>query len=199
MKILLVGAQGKLGQKLINELNNHNNVIITELTGNAKDFNNLKTQAVGQDVLVSTVGAHSVEELVLIAKNMITIASENQQRIVWSGGAGSLWTNEHTRLIDIPIDDFPVELAAWKPAVYGHYEVLKLLQSSSIAWSYLSPALDFEDIPPRGLYQAKSSDSALYNSSGDSFASYLSGAKALTNEIINPQYLQQRFTIVEDY
>ncbi|WP_338963490.1 hypothetical protein [Spiroplasma endosymbiont of Sarcophaga carnaria] len=133
MKILLVGAQGKLGQKLINELINNNNVIITEFTGNASDFDNLKAQAHGQDVLVSTVGAHRVEELVLIAKNMITIASENQQRIVWSGGgAGSLWTNEHTRLIDIPVNDFPAELAAWKPAVYGHYEVLKLLQNSSV-------------------------------------------------------------------
>ncbi|UNF62040.1 MULTISPECIES: hypothetical protein [Spiroplasma] len=70
MKILLVGAQGKLGQKLINELINNNNVIITEFTGNASDFDNLKAQVHGQDVLVSTVGAHRVEELVLIAKNM---------------------------------------------------------------------------------------------------------------------------------
>ncbi|AOX43866.1 hypothetical protein S100390_v1c05270 [Spiroplasma sp. NBRC 100390] len=199
MKILLLGAQGKLGQKLINELINNNNIIITELTGNASELNNLKTQAVGQDVLVSTVGAHSIEELVLIAKNMITIASENQQRIVWSGGAGSLWTNEHTRLIDIPMKDFPAELAAWKPAVYGHYEVLKLLQSSNVVWSYLSPALNFEDNPPRGLYQTISSDNALYNASGDSFASYISGAKALASEIIKPQYLQHRFTIVENY
>ena len=181
MRILLIGAQGKLGQKLINELINYNNLTITKFAGNASDFEQLKAQAIGHDVLVSTVSARSIEELVKIANNMIKIAAENNQRIVWSGGAGSLWTWDRTRLVDIPIDQFPTNLESWKPAIYGHYEVLKL----------------FEDIEPIGWYQTKISDDALYNEINISFASYASGAKALAAEITKPQYLNQRFTIYE--
>lgn len=197
MRILLIGAQGKLGQKLINELINYNNLTITKFAGNASDFEQLKAQAIGHDVLVSTVSARSIEELVKIANNMIKIAAENNQRIVWSGGAGSLWTWDRTRLVDIPIDQFPTNLESWKPAIYGHCEVLKLLQNSSITWSYMSPALEFEDIEPLGWYQTKISDDALYNEINISFASYASGAKALAAEITKPQYLNQRFTIYE--
>lgn len=57
--------------------------------------------------------------------------------------------------------------------VRGHYEVLKLLQNSSITWSYMSPALEFEDIEPLGWYQTKISDDALYNEINISFASYV--------------------------
>ncbi len=38
MRILLIEAKGKLGQKLINELINYNNLTITKFVGNASDF-----------------------------------------------------------------------------------------------------------------------------------------------------------------
>ncbi len=38
MRILLIGDQGKLGQKLINELINYNNLTITKFVGNSSDF-----------------------------------------------------------------------------------------------------------------------------------------------------------------
>ncbi|UZQ30634.1 MAG: hypothetical protein OHM56_03635 [Spiroplasma phoeniceum] len=72
--------------------------------GNASDFEQLKAQAIGRDVLVSTVSARSIEEIVKIANNMITIAAENNQQIVWSVDVGSLWTWDRARLIDIMID-----------------------------------------------------------------------------------------------
>ncbi|AGM26589.1 putative NADH-flavin reductase [Spiroplasma syrphidicola EA-1] len=198
MKILLVGAQGRLGKHLTTELAKEN-ITVLPFNGDAKNLNMLKEQANGVDVIVSTVGANSVEDFVVIAENIISVAKINHQRVVWSGGAASLLTKDNTRLVDTPENAFPEAMRGWIPAVFGHAKVLELFKNSDIVWSYMSPALDFQDVNPRGNYLAAASDKALYNASGVSFASYTNGAKALAAEIINSQFIHHRFTIIEEF
>ncbi|AGM25583.1 NAD(P)-dependent oxidoreductase [Spiroplasma chrysopicola] len=198
MKILLVGAQGRLGKHLMTELTKEN-ITVLVFNGDAKSLTALEEQAIGVEVIVSTVGANSIEEFDLIAQNIITVAKANHQRVVWSGGAASLWTKDNTRLVDTPVNVFPEAMQGWIPAVFGHAKVLELFKNSEIDWSYMSPALDFQDVNPCGNYLAKASDKALYNASGISFASYANGAKALAAEIINPQFIHHRFTIIEEF
>ncbi|AHI52918.1 NAD(P)-dependent oxidoreductase [Spiroplasma culicicola] len=197
MKILHIGYQGKLGTRLSNELTNRK-IETIKFEGDALNYQNLLTQAQGVDIIVSTVGANSVEDFETIAKNVIKIATDLNIRVLWSGGAATLIQKDGTRIADLDINTFPEELKGWIPAVYGHAKVLDLFKASPINWTFMSPALDFQDIEPIGDVKVMKTDEALYNSQNNSFASYISGAKALADELENPRYLNSRFTIVEE-
>ena len=79
----------------------------------------------------------------------------------------------------------------------GQY-LADLQQSSSVKWTFVSPAAFFNPEGKRtGTYQT-GQDNFIVNSKGESHVSYADYAIALVDEIENLKYLNARFTVVSE-
>ncbi|MCV2509511.1 MAG: NAD(P)-dependent oxidoreductase, partial [Neisseriaceae bacterium] len=127
-------------------------------------------------------------------KHLLELLDNQPNRIIFVGGAGSLYVNpEHTvQLSDTP--DFPDD---YKPVAKAMGEAFELIKkANSVNWTYLSPAPMFNaDGKRTGSYQL-GKDEVIVNSQGEPAISYADYAIALVDEIENKKFPQQRFTAV---
>ena len=207
MKILVVGANGRVGSLVVKEAL----VRGLEVVGLAKEENkstaikfinkdalDLKKEEVKDfDVVVDAVGGCTSETIPNITNVMIHLAdiiSNLKTRLVVVGGAGSLFVNkERTVTVDMG-KDFPDD---WKPLSSAHYKGLKyLMASQNLNWTYISPACDFvSDGIKTNEYQIGGED-LLLNSQGLSTISYADYAIALVDVIISNKYNKEHISVV---
>lgn len=207
MKILVVGANGRVGSLVVKEAL----VRGLEVVGLAKEENkstaikfinkdalDLKKEEVKDfDVVVDAVGGWTSETIPNITNVMIHLAdiiSNLKTRLVIVGGAGSLFVNkERTVTVDMG-KDFP---DAWKPLSSAHSKGLKYLTGSqNLNWTYISPACDFvSDGIKTNEYQIGGED-LLLNSKGLSTISYADYAIALVDVIISNKYNKEHISVV---
>ncbi len=207
MKILVVGANGRVGSLVVKEAL----VRRLEVVGLAKEKNkstaikfinkdalDLKKEEVKDfDVVVDAVGGWTSETIPNITNVMIHLAdiiSNLKTRLVVVGGAGSLFVNkERTVTVDMG-KDFP---DAWKPLSSAHSKGLKYLTGSqNLNWTYISPACDFvSDGIKTNEYQIGGED-LLLNSQGLSTISYADYAIALVDVIISNKYNKEHISVV---
>ena len=84
------------------------------------------------------------------------------------GGAGSLYVDSHTQLVNTP--SFP---EAYKPLALAHSEVLKYLkESSKLQWCFVSPAAEFVPDLPKGESVQISNECFQTNTQGQSIIGY---------------------------
>lgn len=85
----------------------------------------------------------------------------------------------------------------FKPTAAGQTRNLEELQETSgITWTFISPSTAFNPEGKRtGSYQA-GKNHLLFNSKGESYISYADYVIAVLNEIENPQYKNELFTVV---
>jgi putative NADH-flavin reductase len=86
---------------------------------------------------------------------------------------------------------FPAE---WKGIAEAHEKALRLLQESSIDWTYLSPSAFFEPGRRTGKFRL-GQDQLLTADDGKSSISMEDYAIALVDELEQPQHRRQRFTV----
>ncbi len=207
MKILVVGANGRVGSLVVKEAL----VKGLEVVGLAKEENkstaikfinkdalDLKKEEVKDfDVVVDAVGGWTSETIPNITNVMIHLAdiiSNLKTRLVVVGGAGSLFVNkERTVTVDMG-KDFP---DSWKPLSSAHFKGLKyLMGSQNLNWTYISPACDFvSDGIKTNEYQIGGED-LLLNSKGLSTISYADYAIALVDVIISNKYNKEHISVV---
>ena len=207
MKILVVGANGRVGSLVVKEAL----VKGLEVVGLAKEENkstaikfinkdalDLKKEEVKDfDVVVDAVGGWTSETIPNITNVMIHLAdiiSNLKTRLVVVGGAGSLFVNkERTVTVDMG-KDFP---DSWKPLSSAHFKGLKyLMGSQNLNWTYISPACDFvSDGIKTNEYQIGGED-LLLNSKGLSTISYADYAIALVDVIISNKYNKEHIGVV---
>ncbi|WP_338970246.1 NAD(P)-dependent oxidoreductase [Spiroplasma endosymbiont of Labia minor] len=212
MKVLVLGATGKLGKMIVanlldakddvyvlvrnvdeakNTLQNNN---IKYISGDAKNLNDIVNALSGIDVFVSTFGTSSETKLINVTKNIIDALLKTNVRGVIVSGAASLYLDETktSRLVD-NLSQVPEEFVG---VMKGHAKALEMYNNvDGIKVSIFSPALDFE-YP--GLLTKKygiGKDVVIYNTNNQSIVSYLDGAWELTNEIHNPKHIGERWTI----
>ncbi|MEB2301477.1 NAD(P)-dependent oxidoreductase [Lysinibacillus xylanilyticus] len=208
MKIAVIGATGKAGQKIVEEAlqRGHDVAAIvrsaSKVTGNIpvieKDVFALSQEDVKSfDVVVNAFGAPAGQEELHVkaGRHLIDIFTGIDTKLFVVGGAGSLFVDPEktVRVMDTP--DFPEMFYA---TAKNQGENLHDLQQSSITWTFLSPSAFFDPEGPRtGSYTA-GEDHLLVNATGESYVSYADYAVAVLDEVENPKHVNSRFTVTSN-
>lgn len=206
MKIGIIGATGKAGQKLTQEAIKRG-LDVTAIVRDAskltqsvqaieKNILELTTEDIKPfDVIINTFAAPltDAEQYRVMGKHLIAIFNDVSTRLIVVGGAGRLFVDETstTHLFDTP--DFPAFLI---PSSKNQYESYLELKPSSIKWTYVSPAAFFDPEGERTGNYAVGNDHLIFNSAGESYISYADLAVAIMDEAVSEKYLCTAITVV---
>lgn len=206
MKIGIIGATGKAGQKLTQEAIKRG-LDVTAIVRDAskltqsvqaieKNILELTTEDIKPfDVIINTFAAPltDAEQYRVMGKHLIAIFNDVSTRLIVVGGAGRLFVDETstTHLFDTP--DFPAFLI---PSSKNQYESYLELKASSIKWTYVSPAAFFDPEGERTGNYAVGNDHLIFNSAGESYISYADLAVAIMDEAVSEKYLCTAITVV---
>ena len=209
MKIGIIGATGKAGSKILKEAKKRNHEVTAIVRDPSKldaldtpviqtDVFNLTSQDIESfDVVVNAFGAPPGQEdlHVTAGQHLIQTFEPTDTRLIVVGGAGSLYVDEDkkTKLLDTP--DFP---EAFYPTASSQARNLEDLQASAINWTFASPSANFDPNSRRTGQYTIGNDVLLTNDDGESYVSYADFAYALLDEIENPSFEKQRFTVVSE-
>jgi len=211
MKILLIGASGNIGQRILKEaLDKGYDVTavqrdskaltvthphLTVSTGDLLNEKELPELLKGYDVIISSIspaGGLTPELFKKANQNLIKALHGLDTRVIIVGGAGSTEISPGLRLMNSPVmDQLPAE---WKPAIFMHAEVLDLYKNSGLNWTYFSPASHIAAGERTGKYRLGTTN-MIFDANGDSKISYEDYAVALVDEIKNKKFIKQQFCI----
>ncbi|ELZ58471.1 MULTISPECIES: NAD(P)-dependent oxidoreductase [unclassified Haloferax] len=156
MNVLLLGASGRIGTRIANELLNRGHAVtgvsrsgeidgvddpdFSAVAGDATDADQLARLAAGHDAVASALGPSDDESPDVLVEMLDAVVDGMRRasvdRLVWTGGAGILNVGPDTRLIDSP--EFPDE---WKPVASAAIEAYGLLEDADdLRWTYVAPA-----------------------------------------------------------
>ncbi|HWK02049.1 MAG TPA: NAD(P)H-binding protein [Puia sp.] len=212
MKILLIGATGNIGQRILKEALDkgyevtaaqrhpdalkvqHANLVV--IKGDLLNETELPSLLSGYDLIISAISAargSTPEQFKKANENLIVVLKgKPDQRLIIVGGAGNTEVAPGIRVVDSPImDSLPEE---WKPDIFAHAYVLDLYRNSEINWTYFSPARDVEPSERTGKYRLGTTN-MIVDSNGDSKISMEDYAAALVDEIENKQFVKQQMSI----
>jgi len=208
MKVGVIGATGKAGQKIVQEAISRGldvtaivrdaNKVTENIATIEKDVLSLTKQDVeGFDVLVNAFGAPlgSEEQHVVVGKHLIELLEGTNIRLIVVGGAGSLYVDEAKTVRVVETPDFP---EMFVPTASNQLQNLLDLEKSTINWTFLSPSAFFDPEGPRTGKITLGKDHLLVNSTGESYVSYADLAIALVDEIQNAAHVNQRFTVTSE-
>jgi uncharacterized protein len=215
MKIVLYGATGRAGSRILTELLGRGHEVVaivrdleklapndglTVQQGDLSSVEGIAEAIGGAQAVVSAYGPpqDKTDQILGVTKREIAAVQqvsqqanspENAPRLIVVGGAGSLEVAPGVTLESAK--DFP---AAWKPIAQAHEKALELLQASSIDWTYLSPSAFFEPGKRTGKFRL-GQDQLLTAPDGKSWISMEDYAIAVADELEQPQHRRQRFTV----
>jgi len=208
MKVGVIGATGKAGQKIVQEALSRGldvtaivrdaNKVTENIATIEKDVLSLTKQDVeGFDVIVNAFGAPfgSEEQHVVVGKHLIELLEGTNIRLIVVGGAGSLYVDEAKTVRVVETPDFP---EMFVPTASNQLQNLLDLEKSTINWTFLSPSAFFDPEGPRTGKITLGNDHLLVNSTGESYVSYADLAIALVDEIQNAAHVNQRFTVTSE-
>lgn len=210
MKIAIIGASGKAGQKIMAEALSRKHQV-TAIVRNAGKISDKSVAVLEKDIFDLAAADLTPFDAVVDAFNaspghedlhqsslvhLRKILSDNPNtRLLVVGGASSLYLDEQLtqRLIDSP--DFPDAYKATASNMGDAFRELK--KANDINWTYISPSAMFvADGKRTGSYNT-GNDRLMVNSAGESTISYADYAIAMLDEIEQGKHIRQRFTVVE--
>jgi putative NADH-flavin reductase len=213
MKIAVVGASGWLGGTVAREALERGHEVTAigrnqDKLAEVEGATPLVLDATDQSALTEAVGGHDAVVVALTDRSsddrsmipaaaraaMEAVSSTDAGKLVYIGGGGSLNAPDGTRLVDSP--DFP---AAYKAEALAGAEALDAFREEApenLDWAFLSPPPhDLHPGDKQGSYRVQGGDDPL----GDppDYAGISSGdlASAILDEIEQPQFARQRFTV----
>jgi hypothetical protein len=205
MNVILYGATGKAGSRILNELNARGHAvtaIVRDLSrlpagvkgeqGDLSDVNKIAAVLDGADAVVSAYGPppDDTDQLVGVTERQIeAVKQAGNLRLIIVGGAGSLEVAPGVSLLasgHIP--------APWVPIATSHERALELLQASDIDWTYFSPAAFFEPGERTGKFRLGTTN-LISDEKGQSRISMEDYAIALVDELEKPAHRRAQFSI----
>jgi len=200
MKVALIGATGRAGSPILQELARRGHEVtaivrnpekvqaqanVTPKKGDVLNKDDLTALLKGHDVVISAVHFLQSDPKTLID----AVKASGAKRYLVVGGAGSLEVAPGVTLVSTP--EFP---AAYKDEATKGGEFLKLLeQEKELDWTFLSPSALFVEGPRTGTFRL-GKDQLLTNEKGSSI-SFEDYAIALVDEVEKPAHSRQRFTV----
>jgi putative NADH-flavin reductase len=210
MRIGIIGASGKSGSLLAAEAirQGHDVTGIVRFAKQIKDsrirvlesdlFELTRNTLKGIDVVINAFRAPTgKEELHVVAMEHLIAVFEDlpDTRFMVVGGAGSLYTGPDLKKQLYTMPDFPQEAL---PTASRMAEAFALLKASSINWTYMSPAMEFDYEGRRTGRYTLGGDYIITNAAGESYISYADYALAMIDEIKNGAFIRKRFTAVSE-
>ena len=206
LKILLVGASGMIGSRVLAEATARGHEVIgaarrpervaagpnVRVIGlDATDSKSLAAQARDADVIVTATsprgGGDPAQEARAVGDSAIAAARQAGCRLFVVGGAGSLNLPDGRPLADTLPD-------AYRPEALAMRGVLNSLKASDIDWTFFSPAAMISPGTKTGTYRLGTT-TLLSNDSGESRISAEDFADALVNELEQPSHRRSQMTI----
>ena len=213
MKIVLFGASGTIGSRIVREAlaRGHDvTAVVRDPTGAPAGGEHFAAQrgdvtnaadvmrvARGAEAIVSAVaptGGQPLSMLTDAARALIAGARNARvKRLVAVGGAGSLEVPEGGRVMDRA--SFP---DAWKPIAQAHADALQVYRTEAggLDWTYVSPAAVIAPGVRTGRYRT-GEDRLLVDDQGDSHVSAEDFAVAIVDELERPAHVGRRFTVAD--
>jgi uncharacterized protein len=214
MRIVLYGATGMVGTRILKELLSRGHTVtavvrdpsklqaqnnLTIEKGDMLDADSIAKLAKGSDVVVSSYGPPSgaqgpdpakVGQLVDAVRTLISgVRRAGAPRIIMVGGAGSLEVSPGLQIVDAPT--FP---DAYKPIALAHRDAFYVLRESDLNWTYFSPAMMIQPGERTGKFRL-GKDALVSDDKGNSSISAEDYAIALVDEVEQGRHTKQRFTI----
>lgn len=214
MKIALIGASGFVGSAVLNELveRGHTvtaivrnpervieNTLVTAVKVNVQEEDELADAVKGHDAVVNSFspGISSTNIYEDYLKGNIAIQNgvkkSGVKRLLVIGGAGSLFIAPDLQLVDSP--EFPADWRAGASSARDYLNVIK--NENELEWTFLSPSIEMYNGNGGvrlGTYRT-GLDTPVYGEDGRSFISVEDLAIAIVDELENPQFIRQRFTV----
>lgn len=203
-KFLVVAANGKAGQKIVNELMARGldvTVAVRQVNKTQasqaiiKDLFDLTAADVSNfDVVIDAFGAWTPEALPQHTTSLAHLAAilAPNARLLVVGGAGSLYLDaSHTTALK-DSDGFP---DAFKPLASAMGEGLANLRTLDVDWTYISPAADFvADGEKKGHYVIEG-EVLTTDDKGVSQLSYADYATAVVDIATSGHYHRERVSV----
>jgi len=201
MKVAVLGASGKGGSQITQELVSRGHQVvaiarnpeklpsgegITAVQGDASNADALAEQIVGVDAVISSLHFDISASALLSA-----VKQAGVNRLLVMGGAASLKNAEGVRLYDSP--GFPENI---KPFVLPAIHFLDdIKQEKDVDWTFFSPAMVIFEGPRQGPGSFKLGDDNLVtDANGESKISYADYAIAMVDELEQHNHSRRRFT-----
>jgi len=215
MNIALIGASGFVGSAVLKEALNRGHQVTAivrhpeNITIQNKNLTVKKGNVLNEDELAQLVEGHDV---VISAYNpgwtnpniyneflqgataiQAGVRKSGVKRLIFVGGAGSLYIAPDIQLIDTP--QFPQE---WKPGALAAREYLNIIRKEEVLdWTFLSPAIEMHQGTSgqrKGIYRS-GLENPVFDESGRSVISVEDMAIAIIDEAEQPKHVRQRFTV----
>jgi putative NADH-flavin reductase len=213
MKIVLFGATGNIGQRIVAEALSRGHEVtgvvrdptvskspdprVKLVRGDATDENTVAGAAKGADAVVSAISPRPNKQglpapsLVKAARGLIAgLGRAHTKRLLVVGGAGSLLIGGK-RLMDMP--GFPPEYKAEAQAASDALDVLRA-EAGQLDWTFLSPAAEIGPGRRTGNYRT-TGDEFLADAQGKSHISFEDYAVAVIDELEKPKNVKKRFGV----
>jgi uncharacterized protein len=205
MKVVVYGATGNSGSRIVSELKSRGHSIIAIARDTSKvpagsesrqdDLSNVDKIAEiikGAGAVVSAYAPpqNDTDQLLGVTEREIAaVRKVGKVRLIVVGGAGSLEVAPGVSLL--ASGHLP---EAWVPIATSHAKALKLLEASDINWTYFSPAAFFEPGQRTGKFRLGGRN-LVANEKGESRISLEDYAIALVDELEKPAHERAQFTI----
>lgn len=198
MDVLLLGASGRIGHRIANELLDRGHEVtgvsrsghvdgiddpdFETVAGDATNEVDVADLAEGHDAVASALGPsenEGPEILVEMAEAVVAgMRDAGVDRLVWTGGAGGLYVGPDTRLIET--EDFPDE---WKPVARAAIEAYEVFEDADdLDWTYVAPAALIEPGERTGEYRTAEGE-LVADEDGESYISMEDFAIAFVDEL----------------
>jgi putative NADH-flavin reductase len=206
VKILLVGASGMIGSRILTEATSRGHQVVaaarrpdriaagphvkvTKL--DATDATAFTALAKEADVIVTATsprgGGDPIQEAKAVGDAAIAAAKASGKRLIVVGGAGSLKYPDGRFVVDtLP--------TSYRGEALGMRGVLDSLKASNTNWTFFSPALSIRPGQKTGKYRLGTS-TVITDEKGESRISAEDFAHALVNEIETPRHERSQMTI----
>lgn len=206
MNVVLYGASGMIGSRVLKELLHRGHTVtavvrnperVTVLgayivLGDILDPVTVAATSKGREAAISAYAPPRDDTAALWAATHSLLAglgTAGLRRLIFVGGAGSLEVAPGVQAVDAPT--FPGE---WRAIALAHRDALTLLKSSSLDWTYFSPAGLIQPGLRTGKFRLGGTQ-MITDANGDSRISAEDYAIALVDEIERPQHMREQFTI----
>lgn len=206
MKVVLYGAPGKSGRRILDELISRGHTVtavsrhptglpsnVNTVADDLSDVNKIAAIISGADAVVSAYAPpqNDTDQIVGVTKRQIEAIRKGGKniRLIVVGGAGSLHVAPGVTLIKSGY--LPAE---WLPIATSHEKALEVLKASDIDWTYFSPAAFFEPGERTGKFRLGDTN-FVANEKGESRISMEDYAIALVDELEKPAHERAQFTI----
>jgi putative NADH-flavin reductase len=210
MNIGIIGATGRIGQRILNEaLSRGHNVTaltssaskipadkgkVTWKVANALDADSVSKAMEGLDVLISSYGppqGGDASQIATAAKTLLAAAEKHPSvRLLVVGGAGSLEVAPGKTVVDAGM--IPEQ---WIAIPVAHQHALDAFRANAkVNWTFFSPAFMIQPGERTGKFRL-GGDQLIVGENGKSEISMEDYAVAMLDEVEKPQHIRQRFTV----